>query len=178
MQTILVALRTLMLDLKLGLQDCKEITTAILAILNSARVKRLGSCRVGTLRSPLRVMSDMILNRAINRIIPLYNITQTVVTLDETDYKTILNIPALQTDLCQLQKDVSTKVSNRHNKAIATHETANNIIEPHFEARDYVLVQSAINRCHKQQYNRFEPLRVEEVFGSLVDSVAKLNEND
>lgn len=178
MRTVLAALRSMMLDLKLAPQDWKEIITAILSIINSAGLERLGSNSDGTLRSPLQVMTAISPNRPITRIIPTNSSVISGITISEADGKKIININNLQEDLQKLHKDVAAKVSNRRKKAISAHNKSTNIIEPKFEIGDFVLVRRAVDRGHKLQYKWFGPLRVEQVHSPLVYSVAKFNGTD
>ena len=57
MRTVLAALRSIMLELKLAPQDWKDIITSIQTIINSTGLERLGKNGDGTLRSPLKVMT-------------------------------------------------------------------------------------------------------------------------
>ena len=177
MRTVRAALRSMMLELKLAPQDWKEIITSIPTILNSAGLDRLGSNDDGTLRSPLQVMTGIIPNRPITRIIPATGSIVNAINFSEAEGQKLINIDALQNNLHHLHKDVSEKVSRRRRKAIAAHNKATNIVEPRFEICDFVLVRRAVDRGHKLQYKWVGPLRIEQVHSPLVYTVAKFNGN-
>lgn len=177
MRTVLAALRAMILELRLASQDWKEITTAIPLIINSAGFER-GNGKDGPLRSPLQVMTGILLNRPITRIKPSSSSTSSAITLPESASKKIFNITALQNGLQKMHKDVAKKIRHRRKKAIAAHNKATNIVEPRFEIGDHVLIRRARERGHKLQYIWFAPLRIEQVHSPLVYSVAKLNGTD
>lgn len=109
MRIVLTALLSMMFELKMAPQDWKEIISAIPTIINYAGLERLGYNNDGTLRSPLQVMTGILPNRPIARIISFTSETSNVITVSQVDATKLFNIDALQSNLHQLHRDVSEK---------------------------------------------------------------------
>lgn len=172
MRTILAAFRAMLLELKLAPQNWKDIVHAIPVVLNGARLERLGRNEDGRLRSPLQVMTGILPNRSIARIVPNDAPTNTSHTLSDAHAQQLIEIGKFQSLLDQMHKAVSEKISARRRKSIASHNKATNISEPHFEIGDIVILRRAVDRGHKLLNKWRGPMRVEKIHSPLVYSVS------
>lgn len=130
-RSILKATRAIISELSLAPHDWPAVLPAVATALNEAGLECLGRNADGTLRSPLQVMTGIIPNRPIMRVItgtvdvPISN------TLEQARANQVINIAKLQNDMDKLHKDVSESINERRQKAIRKHNAATNIITSH-----------------------------------------------
>lgn len=149
MQTILVALRSMTPELKLALQDWKEIFTTIPMIINSSGLHILSSIENKTLHLPLQVMTRITSNHPTTCIIPNHSKINNAISTSKSDNQKLTVINAMRTDLNNFHKHISEKVSSSRKKTIAAHYKSTNIVGHKFKIESFVVVRTAIDCRHK-----------------------------
>lgn len=160
LQTILAAVRAVTLEMKLSLQDWKEIASCIMFMINSAALERLGKNDDGSLRTPLQVMNGICRGRPIARIIPQGGSKADAICLEKARAQQLLIINAIRQQLDTLHKEAFDTISKRRKQAIAAHYANINLLEPNFQIGDILLVRRTIDKRYKLRFLWRGPLRV------------------
>lgn len=174
MRSILSAMRSMLAEAKLGPQDWASVLPAIASALNEASLERLGRNSKGIARSPLEVMTGILPNRQILRILPSGPNHLKAKNIDHARALQVIHIDESQKALENIHKDVERSVSLRRDSAITAHNKATNIIQPQFTTGEFVLVRRATDRGHKLQFRWFGPCRITAVHSPVVYGVSPL----
>lgn len=157
---ILAALRAVLGELKLAPQDWPSVIDIIPSVLNEAPESRLGRNDDGSTRSALEVMTGIRPRRSILQVIPQSENPLTPCSMERAVAERLCMIENIQTRLRDLHKDVNTRIDARRRRAIDAHNAATNIIQPHFEVGDFVIVCKAARPPHKLAFRWSGPRRV------------------
>ena len=126
---------------------------------------------------PLEVMTGITPFRALFQTFPNDSNTYEAITLWKARAERVTNIRWLQGRPEQVHRDVSWSVSLQHERSIATHNGATNIVTPAFEIRDFVLVRHSDDRGHKLRLKWFGLCRITKFYSPLVYDVSILKDS-
>lgn len=174
MRSKLSAMRSMLAESKLGPQDWASVLPAIASALHEASLGCLGRNSKENARSPLEVMTGILPNRQILRILPSGFNHSKAKNIDHARALEVIHIEELQKALEHIHKDVERSVSLRRDSAITAHNKAENIIQPQFITGDFVLVRRATNQGHKLQFRWFVPCRITAAHSPLFYGVSPL----
>lgn len=174
MRPILSATGAMLAELKLAPQDWDSFIPSIASALNEAGLERLGRRYNGITRSPLELMTVILPNRGILRVLPKNSCFEDSKSITHARATEILSSRDLQESLNNVHKDVTRSVTDRREKSIHAHNWATNIVAPSFSVGDFVLVRRANDRGHKLRFRWYGPYRITTVHSPLVYTVKSL----
>lgn len=162
-------MRSMLAEAKLGAQDLASVLTSIASFLNDTSLKRLERNSKEIPRSPLEVMTGILPQWQVLRILPT--------RMNQLEARTFEHARALQVmNIDYMHKDLKRSVFLCREIAINAHNKATNIIQPQFTISDFVLFRRATDRGHKIQFRWFGPCRITAVYSPLVYGASPLRD--
>lgn len=168
------AYRCLQPELKLGPQDWPNVIGMIMTALNEAPLRRLGSIRDGTYRTPLQVMTGLEPARKVLQTSTISGNAKKAKTLEMTRAMQVMDIDTLQDTFDGIHKSVKEKVNSNRQKHIQIHNQKTNLVRPTFTVGDFVLVRRTRKKGHKMSFRWMGPRRITRIISELVYEVENL----